>query len=202
MPPAEWPFRWSAKAGRYVRADGRFVSQKEVRRVIDRALDTEDARVRRLAQSLRRGTINLGEWREQMRDSIKTVHTYSAAAAQGGWARVTQADYGRIGALLKQEYLYLERFTFQIATGTQSLDTVASRAAEYVQAGRATYHQVERASMKKAGYRQEKNVLRPADHCGGCIAERDRGWVPIGTLIPIGSRTCRRNCRCSLKYRR
>lgn len=204
MPISSPPFRWSEKAGQYVRRNGRFVPRSEVRRAIDTALLAEQKRTRRLARDLRAGRITLRNWREEMRDVIKTVHTYSAAAAKGGWAQLTQEDYGRIGQIVRGEYGHLEKFARQIARGTASAKggRLDARAMQYAEAGRDTYHQTERASAKRSGYKFERNVLHPADHCGGCLGETARGRVRIGQLIPIGRRDCRRKCRCSLAFSR
>jgi predicted ABC-type ATPase len=48
----------------------------------------------------------------------------------------------------------------------------------------------------------EKSVLHPAEHCQQCITESDAGFRPIGEMVPIGSRTCGRNCRCTVVYQR
>lgn len=195
-------FRWSAKAGQYIRPNGRFVPRTEVRRAIDKALDAEKARALDLANRLRAGTISLERWRSEMRDMIKTVHLYSASAASGGWAQLSAADFGRIGQIVRGEYAYLEKFARGIARGKVPLDgNFLNRAKMYAEAGRDSYHQTERASARRAGKREERNILHPADHCGGCLAASAEGWVKIGKLVPIGRRDCRRKCRCSLRFR-
>jgi hypothetical protein len=199
--PVNPPFRWNAAAAQYVRANGRFVPRSDVRRAIDAALLAEEKRARSLAEDLRNGRITLDAWRTEMRDLIKTVQTYGAAAAKGGWAQLTQSDYGRIGQIVRSEYGFLEQFAQGIASGRVSLASVQARAVQYALAGRDTYHQTERIAARDAGLTQERNILHPADHCDQCVAQTARKWVSIGQLIPIGRRTCRRYCRCSLAFR-
>jgi hypothetical protein len=195
------PFRWDPRTGQYVNGAGKFVSRAKVRSVIDDILKQESANARDLALGLRNGDISLEAWRLSMRELIKNVHLLDAAAAKGGWAQLGADDYGRIGAIVKKEYQYLERLSRGISSGKIPLDgRIVQRAQLYAQAGRDTYHQVERATMAKAGYRFEANVLHPADHCGGCLGETARGRVRIGQLIPVGRRDCLRNCRCSMAY--
>jgi hypothetical protein len=201
--PSFSSFRWSPKTGRYVFASGRFVKKADVRKAIDAALEKESGRALLLAQKVRNGTISLSAWRAEMREMIKNVHIYDAAIAKGGFAQLTAADYGRIGQIVRGEYGFLEGFAREIASGKQALDgRFTERAKQYAQAGRKTYHQTERAVMRAAGYTTEFNKLGKAEHCGGCIAETARGHVPIGSLVPIGDRKCRRKCRCSLGYGR
>lgn len=59
---------------------------------------------------------------------------------------------------------------------------------------RATY-------QREAIFDQEHLELADVEHCDECIADNARGFVPIGTLRPIGSRTCRQNCACKFLYR-
>lgn len=200
---ASSPYRWSPKTGRYVRANGHFVKKADVRKAIDTALERESGSALLLSQKLRNGTISLNAWRAEMRAMIKNVHIYDAAIAKGGFAQLTAADYGRIGQIVRGEYGFLEGFARDLASGKQALDgRFTERAKQYAQAGRKTYHQTERAVMRAAGYTTEFNKLGIAEHCGGCLAETARGHVPIGSLVPIGDRQCRRKCRCSLGYGR
>lgn len=139
-----------------------------------------------------------------MRDAIKNIHLYSAAIAKGGWAQLTQADFGRVGKIVRSEYKYLERLASGIGDGSIPLDgRFKDRSSQYAEAGRDTYHEIERATMRAAGYTLESNVLHPAEHCtgaGSCVEQTARGKVRIGQLIPIGRRRCLRKCRCSLAY--
>lgn len=54
---------------------------------------------------------------------------------------------------------------------------------------------------REAVFDEEHLVLGDAEHCEQCLADNARGFVPIGTLGPIGSRECRTNCACRFVYR-
>lgn len=195
-------FRWNEKAGRYVGPKGRFVSRLAVRHALDMALDARSAAMRALSGRLRAGEISVREWQTAMMADVKAVQLYGAASAKGGWAQLTQADFGRVGAHVKRQYEYLSRFAQQIASGEQPLDGVfLARADMYGQAGRAIHHETERREMEIRGMNQERNVLGVADHCVECLEETRRGWVPIGTLRPVGQRVCTTRCKCSIQYR-
>lgn len=195
------PYRWSPATGRYVRPNGHFVKKSDVRKAIDGALEKESARALLLSQRLRNGSLSLSAWRTEMREMLKNVHIYNAAIAKGGFAQMTAEDYGRVGQIVRGEYGFLEGFARDLASGRQALDgRFTERAKQYAQAGRKTYHQTERAVMRRAGYRYEFNQLHPADHCAGCLGETARGRVPLGSLVPIGDRDCRRKCRCSFGF--
>lgn len=194
-------FTWDPKSGRYRWPNGRFASKKEIRDTIDLALRNEIQKARELGTALREGRVSLSIWRIQMRDMIKSVHLYSAAMAKGGWAQLTKSDYGVVGNIVRHEYRFLERLASGLSSGGVPMDGFfMDRVRMYAEAGRDTYHQIERAVMKAAGFVYESNILNPAEHCAMCIEQRDRGKVPIGTLVAIGRRTCLRKCKCSLAY--
>jgi hypothetical protein len=61
---------------------------------MDRAYAKEQRKIRQLALDLRNGDISLMVWRQLMRDAISNLHLYSAAVVRGGWAQLTQSDWG------------------------------------------------------------------------------------------------------------
>jgi hypothetical protein len=194
--------RWNEQAGRYIRSTGHFVARSEVRAALDRTLDTAEKRMAAVTEQLRQGSIALPDWQLQMAREVKSVHLASAALAKGGWAQMAPADYGRAGQLIRRQYAFLRNFAQQVANGEQRLDgTLARRAGMYVAAGRGTFHQVERREMEQRGMTEERNLRHAGDSCQGCLTETARGWVGIGELVPVGSRTCRTACRCSVEFR-
>lgn len=189
-------------AGRYRDAStGRFVAASTVRGALDNAIDASAEAMRQASERLRSGALSLDQWFDTMTREIKNVHLSSAALAKGGFAQMTQADYGSAGGIVRREYGFLRRFGEQIASGEQPLDgRFLQRAEQYVKAGRETYHRTERREKEKRGFTEERSILNPADHCDECVAEAARGWVSIGAIVPIGNRICRSNCKCEIEY--
>jgi hypothetical protein len=134
-----------------------------------------------LAEQLRTNQISLDAWLLEMRTLVKDVHLYSAAAAKGGWAQMAQADYGRVGQIVRKQYDYLDVFANDIANGLPLDGRFLRRVALYGEAGRATYHDVEALEMDVRGMDEERNVLHPADHCGDCVEMTRLGWVKRGS---------------------
>lgn len=201
MPDPTSRYDWNEATGRYRdRRTGRFVTN--VRGALDDGIDASADAMRQASQQLREGTISLETWRSVMQAEIKETHLASAALAKGGYAQMTQADFGRVGGIVAREYRYLERFARQIGTGEKPLDgRFLQRAEQYVKAGRETYERTRQQEAAKRGFDEERSILNPADHCEECIEEAERGFVPLGEIIPIGQRTCRKNCRCEMEYR-
>lgn len=152
-----------------------------------------------LADDLRAGRLSLNGWRESMREVIKSTQLWSAEVANGGRAQMTQADYGRVGQKVRAQYEFLENWTRQIRDGAPIDDRMEPRARQYLLASRSSFLAVEAERMTERGF-LARNVLRPAEHCAECIAETEKGLVPVSQLVPIGQRVCRSNCRCVLEY--
>lgn len=195
-------FTWDRQARRYRDAGGRFVSLRDVRQALDVAIRGLRREMRSVTQRYQRGEISLGEWRVAMQSSVKNTHLFSAALAKGGWGQMTPADFGRVGGIVRVQYQYLERFAVGVADGKIPTDGRMIRRAEmYFETGRGTYHKVQRDVMSEGGFDQERSVLHPADHCDECVDEAAKGWQPVGSIIPIGERTCLGNCHCTMEYR-
>lgn len=194
--------RWNAKAGRYISKSGRFVSQVQVRNALDSFITTTTGQMNALGQSLVRADITLAEFQTSMMALSKQANLAGAALERGGWYQMSQADFGRVGAKVRGEYAYLNRFATEVATGAQPLNgVVPMRAQMYGQQARVTYYDFAAQRAEEDGFRQEKSVLNPGESCDVCIQEDRKGWSPIGSLVPIGERTCLSNCRCYMEYR-
>jgi hypothetical protein len=196
-------YLWNERASQYSdRKTGRFVSRQAIRGQLDKVIDASGQVMKAVSQQLRDGDISLAEWQVQMMQQIKTTHLASAAMQRGGWQQMTQADFGRVGRTVRNEYAFLRDFAEQIASGEQKLDgTLARRAAQYGQQGRPTYYQFWDTTAATRGFDEERSVLNPAEHCQDCIDEAAKSWQPLGQMIPIGQRQCRSNDRCDKEYR-
>jgi hypothetical protein len=195
-------YGWNESAARYYdRNTGRYVGFTQVRAAVDRMIAASARRATTASDLLRQGQLDLGEWQTVMRDEIAMTHRMAAAAAAGGWAQLTQADYGRIGAAVRVQYRYLHDFTEAIRAGLPLDGRFLQRAAMYPKAARPFYHDLHGATVEAAGYDEERNVLHEAEHCAQCQDMSALGWVPVGTCIPIGRRTCLGNDQCTMEYR-
>jgi hypothetical protein len=198
------PFTWDPRSLRYRDRLGRFVSRVEVRSALDIAIDNAQVRMLARAEDFRAGRISLELWRADTAVSLKQIHLYSAAVARGGWGQMTPADFGRVGQILKKQYLYLDNFTMEIVSGVQAVDgRFLSRVKLYAQSGRATYHAIDQFVQDAAGMTQKRNLLHASESCDECLAMHALGWVDLDDdrYIPIGERTCITNCKCDEEFR-
>jgi len=205
MPDARPAFRYDRALGRYRDgASGRLVPYARVRGFLDSALESAGKRMDALASQLRAGQIDPITWEVRMRREVKVVSTYSGAAAKGGWAQMTEADYGRVGRYVQDQYRFLRGFLRDIETGKQPLNgTVNARSKLYAEAGRPLYHLIEKAEMLVRGNTERRSLRHSRDSCMGCVAAAARGWLPINdkSQTEIGQRDCRTRDRCSWEYR-
>jgi hypothetical protein len=157
-----------------------------------------------LANQLRAGSIELVTWEVRMRREVKIVSVYGGVSAKGGFAQMTEADYGRIGRYVQDQYRYLRGFMRDVATGKQPLtDGLNYRARLYAEAARPLHHRFEKAEKLVRGATERKSIRHKGDSCPGCIAAAARGWLPINdpSQTEIGERDCKVKDRCSWDYR-
>lgn len=196
-------YTWSDASHRYRDlSTGRFVGPDAVRGALDHVIESSKSEMRAVSGRLRSGEIALADWQRGMAQEMKLIHTASAAAARGGWAEMSQSDWGAVGQQTRAQYEFLRNFAGDVATGKQPLDGRFLRRAEmYGEAARATYAETERRMMRREGEDEERRILGAADHCPDCLAAAALKWQPIGTLPRIGESQCRTRCRCSFDYR-
>lgn len=185
----------------------RVVSTKTVRIITDAAIDAKVRNIGQLAEGLRAGVLSLAEWQTAMMQELKDIHLISAALNRGGWANMTQSDFGRVGRIVRDEYAYLRNFANDIAAGNVPLDgRFVRRAQLYGEAGRDTFYNFASVYNARLGFDEIASVLHARESCPECIDHAGRGFVPISELgasfRPIGSRQCLSRCKCSYIYRR
>lgn len=196
-------FGWDERSGRYrdLRS-GRYIGAKQARAAFDHALNGSAERVRSMTRELVEGHRTLASWEAAVRAEIRDAHLAMASASVGGWKRMGSFEFGHVGAKLREQYRYLSAFARGIADGSVRLSLgLMARAALYIQAARGTHAALEQSKMALRGRFEYRSMLGVAEHCDGCLAEAAKEWRPLGTLLPIGARDCRANCRCWFEYR-
>ena len=195
-------FTYDAASGRYRAEGGRFVPDAQVRAAVDAVADASSERMAALAQRLRAGSMPLAEFQAGMMAEVRVAHLANGIAAYGGVDQLSQANYGFMGRLIRDEYARVRTFAADIAEGRQPLDgRLDNRAKMYGAQSRQTFSAVTARERALRGAQQERNVLGKGDSCDLCRAQSARGWVGMGALVPPGRRTCLSRCNCYLTYR-
>lgn len=114
---------------------GTFVGQARMIQYRERWIEAQKPAVNNLASQLANGNITLPQWEIQMRNEVRTNIINQYMLGHGGRNSMTQADWGRVGNLVRDQYGYLHRFAGQIADGTiTSENAIAARSRMYVEA--------------------------------------------------------------------
>lgn len=198
-------YGWNEVAHRYVDLDtGRFVSNVAIRDSLESMMDLSALNMNALTQSLVDGKISLADWQTSMMVEIKSAHVAAASLANGGWAQMTQSDWGAAGQMIRTQYDYLRNFANEIASGKQPLDGRALvRSDLYGDAANGTYAEMQRRAQILEGMEEERRNLEDSiSACDGCIEQAELDWQPIGTLDAIGAEECTTRCRCEFSYRK
>jgi hypothetical protein len=172
-----------------------------IRGLLDKAIDESAQAARELGDKLVARDTSMERWLSGMEASTLGSHGTAAALAVGGWDNMTQENRDVLSGPLQLHLLKLEQLALGIAAGLILLNrSITSRSAMYVKAAVSTYEVV--VSVKaRTEFAEEMSTLHATESCDGCIGEAAKGWVPVGTLIPIGERECGVHCRCTLQYR-
>ncbi len=200
---------WAEGTNRYRNLDtGRFVSAAQVRGWGAEAIDAGGLATNGFAEMVVDGRLNVRDWTLLMRDEIKDEYIQQYILGRGGLERMTQADWGSIGGSLKEQFVYLRRFSQQIASGELTVGQIQHRSRMYVNSAREAYSRAQGRVAQGAGLREVRWVVQfEAEHCKSCLAFEALGWQKIaddpyhGATCGSGATECLTACRCHLEFR-
>jgi len=140
--------------------------------------DRQKERVGILAQQLQDGEITLNQWLLSSREAIKETYINQYLLGIGGRGNITQADYGRIGNMLRNQYGFLQKFAGDIQSGRydESEGGIAARLKMYIESSSQAYERGQIVS-RFGGDLYSRLLQFPGD----------------------GQTECRANCRCHLE---
>lgn len=201
MPSERWS--WDPVSRRYRDGNsGRFLSHEKIARIRNDYAATHRQWADDLASNLASRDLTVARWELEMRGRLKSVYLSQYMLGRGGKNAMTQADYGRVGRMLVDQYGYLRTFATDLTTGTLSVAQIGARMQLYfesaVQAferGKAVAYDADlilpaypgdgrtdcRARCKCRWRITETKTefrcywtLGKAEHCAGCLDRRAR----------------------------
>ncbi len=216
---------WDKKKQIYRSRSGHKLTGAEMRTVAVHISNDGARRLRKMADDMSVGAIPLAEWQRATAEEVKRIYLTQAALAVGGFDNL-QANpeflNAATGAVEKPPGINfsisrLYDFAHDVHDAAPRNDTTAAivnRAGAYADASLSVYEEVRRESHKEVkdegrpAYLWERNILgegienhcHNAEHTEGCVELTAKGWVPIGSLPPIGTRTCANGCGCEISY--
>lgn len=194
--------RWDEQRRRYVDERGRVISPREVRRRIERYIESEQEEVRSRALEVLHGA-SLALFFHYMSAKIRVWHSAAGVMAYGGEREMTRERWARVENKIQSELSYLASFEAEIqrrAFEAEVTEALASRAAMYVESTYATYENNVVAREWDEGATLGRRVCEEDDaSCEECVAAADTYFVPLSEIPEIGSLRCLTNCRCHIE---
>jgi len=188
-------------------ASGQLVSRQRILDLLDGQIASAERRMGELTTALHEGRLSPVAYQSVMRDELRRVHLQNGALGIGGWDRMTSREYGRAGALLREDYARMTNLAQGIARGEVTLPQALNRVHGYVGSARVNFLASEREASRQAAQvrgvnLEERRRLGTSEHCKDCVAYAQMGWQPLGTLpLPGQQSVCSTQCRCSLERR-
>lgn len=173
---------------------------------IDRHVSRSRANLRSIATELVEGKISPEQFRARMAAELRQLHIGAAILGAGGILNLSEHHMTLVDRRIREQMAYLDRFVTdiqdRIARGVPLGNRDIGRAGQYAASGNVMFSQAQRQFMRNetGGNGLERRVLGAAEHCDDCLAYAAEGWVPVGTLPPIGDSICGNNCQCSFEY--
>ena len=177
---------------------------RKLTNLVERSMGESETAVVAATTALTEG-VSLETWQTAMRQEIKDEYIRQYLLGRGGLSQMTQADWGSIGGMLREQYRYLDRFAGEIAEGQLTEGQNKRRSQMYVNSAREAYW---RAAGQAHGWpklpaypgdgstqcltncrcvwdvRETKDAwlcywrLTPAEHCEDCVARAEM-WNPL-----------------------
>jgi hypothetical protein len=142
-------WKWNSEARRYYNDDtGLFMAKDTVLGFVHDSFEGTGLVTDTLANLLGENRLAPADWRFLMREEIKREYIRQYLLGIGGREQMTQADWGRIGGMLTDQYRYLDDFYKENAAGALSEAQVAARSRMYIRSAREAY---ERANAQAWG---------------------------------------------------
>jgi len=149
--------------------------------------------------------VSLQRWQLDFRHQLRQAYINEYLLGRGGVGNMTQADWGRLGGMLKEQYGWMNRMAAQMANGEVSPAQAKIRMDMYFKSSREAYERAKRVSSGSPDLPaypgdgstqcrvncqcswdiQETEdewlaywTLGPAEHCPDCD-NRSRQWAPL-----------------------
>jgi len=168
--PLTWLFDAAKQVYHRFRGDKREATVKVSAGLRDTFQEQSKGWAQNLTDDLFDKRITVQQWQEQFREGLKNQYIAQYIAAKGGRENMDQADWGRLGGLLKNQYRYHNGFAQDIVEGKMTQAQARVRAQMYQDSAKQAF---ERAKTE------------------------GRGMPPLPAYPGDGQTRCRTNCACS-----
>jgi hypothetical protein len=206
LPGYTWaPFADANKTRYRSTATGQFVSRNTIHDLLTAQVNSAEHRLGQLLTAFHDGRISASTWQVTMRTELTRTHLQYASLGIGGWERMGDAEYGRVGGLLWRDLERMADLARGIQDGTVSLAQAQERVRGYIGNARINYFEAEKTALRNrvmpAGIVTITiRDLGQAQHCGDCLTYHQAGWS-YELPSPGTQCECSTHCRCDQRWR-
>lgn len=173
-------WRWDPNVLRYRDEQGRFLAHDRVLELLSQSIASTVDLTGMLASYVSSGALSVTDWQSVFRESIKREYIRQYLAGVGGRAQMTQADWGSIGRMLRDQYAWLKDFAKEVAAGKMSESQIRARMAMYINSAREAHEKSNGKVAVKWGADEVSWILSPLiENCNTCEERSRMGWQPI-----------------------
>lgn len=185
--------------------NGKPVSRRELRKVLEKLLDATKTKTGKIAAKLDKGLISNVEFEIEMREALKSAHIVAATIGRGGRKAMTAKDWERAGAKIEWQNGYLAKFAKKLGKGILSKAATESRAKAYVSAVYVSYadsvKEVREEWKELTGKEPMVRLVQSSkEGCEECNSDAAEGWMPESEMAPLFSRICGDFCLCEIEW--
>lgn len=195
---------WDAVSKRYRDIEtGHYMPRTQVLGYVDQSLKASTVASSQLAGFVGDKALAPKDFATFFRDELKKEYIRQYTLGIGGREQMTHSDWGKVGAMLQEQYKYLRNFEKDLATKELTPEQIASRSEMYVNSAREAFETAHAKNAKALGLGEEAWILGMAEHCDKCLEYAGMGWQPVGTFPTpgAGATPCLTNCQCHKAYR-
>lgn len=193
---------YDRKVAQFRGSNGRFVPRSTILKLVDEEAARLSTRMKAHARLMTDGKIGVDEFQRRAAEDLKLSCLRMGVFASGGRSQTSNQVYGVVGRGLRDQYNYLQGFSQDLAAGNLTKEQAINRAGMYGGSARTAFHQSEKITRKREGFKLAKRVLDAgARHCDECLSYATPDFVSIDKIVPVGSRcSCASRCRCRITF--
>lgn len=197
-------YHWDRVAGRYLNDAGEKIAAKYVNGLLRQSIE---ATGRNIEEMLKQGTSI-----KELRAVLRSEYIRQYLAGIGGVDNMTKADWGSLGAMLKNQYKYLPNLLAETQDCTEA--QLANFSFMHANSAAEAFNRAKSKTAAEVGYDEVAWILDPTiqKHCETCLFRASLDYVPAGPRGGFmdggkecwpgdGNTICLTNDGCSLSYR-
>ncbi len=197
-------FTWDESIRKYRDDDGNIIEETQLRKWINDMVSALALLLIARAEILRNNfTVeNFQMWNQTTRADINSLHYAVSMIAFGGASQMDSDRWSLAEFAILTQLQYFDSFARDVLAGQYEMNGhFPIRTSLYALAGYATFINAVTIRETFANRTEERRITTSGAPCKDCKAERNKGWVKIGTLKAIGDTECLVRCRCFKEYR-